>query len=311
MKHIKNFIIHEKLILLHIQNMIELEKNNLKGNITAPFESHCFHFNRKLKFDCRLQAGKIHFILCLNQDLNIQFNSNYQRTLPASQAFIIYNPQAEFAAVLNGLKGATVVCMSLTFDALHQRFMPFYASVPNWPIFEMAKAGQRLYEQVKLTHELCRLIFDFSAEWQQEPARHLVQEGLMMQILGNLLSPVNDAQSSCPYLKDHSQVQQIKQIKEYLLNHLDNPPTLSQIAKMFNINIQHLKTRFKSVYGMPVYGFVLNAKLEQAHYLLYQHQYSVKEAACAVGYHNTSQFISAYKKKYHNTPKQYLKTLNN
>jgi AraC family transcriptional activator of pyochelin receptor len=290
--------------------MTDLEKNNHIGTLTVPFEPHCFHFNRKLKCDCRLQAGKIHFLLCLNQDVNIQFNTNYQRTLPASQAFIIYNPQAEFTAVLNGLKGGTLVCISLSFDALHQRFMPFYASAPNWPIFEMAKAGQRLYEQVKLTNELCRLIFDFSAEWQQEPARHLVQEGLIMQILGNLLSPVNEEQSSCPYLKDHRQVQQIKQIKEFLLNHLNNPPTLTQIAKMFNINIQHLKTRFKSVYGMPVYGFILNAKLEQAHYLLYQHQYSVKEAASAVGYHNTSQFISAYKKKYHNTPKQYLKTLN-
>jgi AraC family transcriptional activator of pyochelin receptor len=290
--------------------MTDLEKNNHIGTFTVPFEPHCFHFNRKLKCDCRLQAGKIHFLLCLNQDVNIQFNTNYQRTLPASQAFIIYNPQAEFTAVLNGLKGGTLVCISLSFDALHQRFMPYYASAPNWPIFEMAKAGQRLYEQVKLTNELCRLIFDFSAEWQQEPARHLVQEGLIMQILGNLLSPVNEEQSSCPYLKDHRQVQQIKQIKEFLLNHLNNPPTLTQIAKMFNINIQHLKTRFKSVYGMPVYGFILNAKLEQAHYLLYQHQYSVKEAASAVGYHNTSQFISAYKKKYHNTPKQYLKTLN-
>ena len=283
-------------------------KNTSNGIPAESTKAQCFHFNRKESLRYELKSKTIHFIFCLNADIIIHFNPHYQRTLPASQGFIIYNAQDGFNTEIVGLKNTRVVIFSLSFNALHHHFINAEDPLPNWPIFEQARNKERIYEQISLHPELSRLINDFSVEWQREPERPLVREGLFMQILGNILTPLTQEQSTCPYLKDQSHIYQIKLIKEYILSRLAAPPTLTELSKHFNINTLHLKNRFKMVYGLPVYQFILNAKLEQAHQLLHHHNYSVKEAAFTIGYQNPSQFISVYKKKYGKTPKQDLKS---
>ena len=66
-----------------------------------------------------------------------------------------------------------------------------------------------------------------------------------------------------------------------------------------------LKTDFKEFYGVPVFTFLLNYKMELAKTLLIEQQFNVNEIASKLGYSTSSHFISAFKKKYGNTPKQY------
>jgi len=87
-----------------------------------------------------------------------------------------------------------------------------------------------------------------------------------------------------------------------------NPPSLEELAKQVGLNIKKLKTDFKEFYGVPVFTFLLNYKMELAKKLLQEQKLNVNEIAINLGYSTSSHFIAAFKRKYKITPKQYSKS---
>ena len=87
-----------------------------------------------------------------------------------------------------------------------------------------------------------------------------------------------------------------------------NPPSLDELAKQVGLNIKKLKTDFKEFYGVPVFTFLLNYKMELAKKLLQEQQFNVNEIALQLGYSTSSHFIAAFKRKYKITPKQFAKS---
>ena len=61
-------------------------------------------------------------------------------------------------------------------------------------------------------------------------------------------------------------------------------------------------------YGVPVFTFLLNYKMELAKKLLQEQQFNVNEIALQLGYSTSSHFIAAFKRKYKITPKQFAKS---
>ena len=100
-------------------------------------------------------------------------------------------------------------------------------------------------------------------------------------------------------------VGKIKQAKEIIIDEMNNPPGLQELAKQVGLNIKKLKSGFKEYYGSPVFTFLLNYKMELAKTLLIEQQFNVNEIASKLGYSTSSHFIAAFKKKYGITPKQY------
>ena len=87
-----------------------------------------------------------------------------------------------------------------------------------------------------------------------------------------------------------------------------NPPSLNDLAKTVGLNIKKLKTDFKEYYGVPVFTFLLNHKMELAKELLQEQQLIVNEISSQIGYSTSSHFIAAFKRKYGITPKQFAKS---
>ena len=98
----------------------------------------------------------------------------------------------------------------------------------------------------------------------------------------------------------------IKNAKDYILKHLDNPPTLKELSKIAGINDYQLKVGFKEIYGSTVFGFLLNHRLDHSRVLLDSGKFLVNEVAYQIGYTNPSHFIAAFRKKFGITPKKYL-----
>ena len=74
---------------------------------------------------------------------------------------------------------------------------------------------------------------------------------------------------------------------------------------MFSLNELKLKQQFKIAYGITIYAFVIQLRMEQAQNMLHEN-YSVSEMSYALGYRSVSHFISTYKQYFGNTPKQAL-----
>ena len=103
-------------------------------------------------------------------------------------------------------------------------------------------------------------------------------------------------------------MESLRRVKERLDESFAAPMTISGLAKLVYMNEYKLKAGFKKIYGKPIYGYVIDRRMETAKRLLDESKVQVKEAAGRVGYTNISHFIEAFRKKFGVNPGVYLKT---
>ncbi len=85
---------------------------------------------------------------------------------------------------------------------------------------------------------------------------------------------------------------------EYLLinDFSKQPPTIDEFSRLVSMSSTKLKRSFKSLYGDSIYSYYQKQRLHKANELLSSGNYSVKQAAEAVGYNSVSNFSLAFKK---------------
>lgn len=106
-----------------------------------------------------------------------------------------------------------------------------------------------------------------------------------------------------------SQVTAAKEAKKYLLAHLDEHITITELADMLGISSTSLKICFKGVYGDTINGYITNCKMKKAASLLKNTDKSVLEIAGIVGYNNGSKFAGAFRRVMNKSPNEYRKSL--
>lgn len=105
-----------------------------------------------------------------------------------------------------------------------------------------------------------------------------------------------------------SQVTAAKEAKKYLLAHLDEHITITELADMLGISSTSLKICFKGVYGDTINGYITNCKMQKAASLLKNTDKSVLEIAGIVGYNNGSKFAGAFRRVMNKSPNEYRKS---
>ena len=68
------------------------------------------------------------------------------------------------------------------------------------------------------------------------------------------------------------------------------------------MSVSHLQKLFKQVYGVPVYRYIKEYRLEQAAVELVRSRKPITEIAQRAGYDNASKFSESFKKRYGKTP---------
>lgn len=93
--------------------------------------------------------------------------------------------------------------------------------------------------------------------------------------------------------------------KEYLLQYIDQPITIHDIALEIGINSNSVKKGFNEVYNMPFFQYLTSLRLKKAVYLLEETNQSIAEIANSVGYRYSQHFSKTFKKYYGKTPNQF------
>lgn len=101
------------------------------------------------------------------------------------------------------------------------------------------------------------------------------------------------------------QVSLIRDISEYLAQHMDSRVTIEQLSKLFHVSQTQLKQSFKGVYGISVYAYIRSQKMQAAAIMLRQSDMSVLEIAGHFGYDNGSKFAKAFKEIIGLSPTKY------
>lgn len=94
------------------------------------------------------------------------------------------------------------------------------------------------------------------------------------------------------------------QAKEIIENNISQPPSLNELSKLIGLNNNKLKKNFKELFGIPVFKYLHEERLNKAHELLCNTDMSVQETAWYVGYESLSSFSNAFHKKFGTRPNE-------
>lgn len=92
--------------------------------------------------------------------------------------------------------------------------------------------------------------------------------------------------------------------KEILAKNIENPPSLSELSKEIGLNSFKLKKNFKNLFGVPVFKYLQNERMDTAHKLIKNKKMTVQEAAWHVGYDSLGSFSNTFFKKFGYRPSQ-------
>ena len=104
-----------------------------------------------------------------------------------------------------------------------------------------------------------------------------------------------------------AQIETIKQIHGFLLEHFSEHYTIDDLSGRFGISPTVLKKCFRGVYGDPIYAYMKKYRLQVAERLLKESRATVGEIALQVGYQNPNKFTSAFCAAYGIPPTAYRK----
>lgn len=142
-------------------------------------------------------------------------------------------------------------------------------------------------------------------------ARRLAIEAQATRLLVALVEDLSlSAQPRAePCIRDEG-VAAVRAAARFLEKNLDEDHSLASVGRAARLNEFKLKRGFREVYGMTVFGYLRQKRMERARELFDIGEVSVIEVANAVGYANPSHFARAFRALYGVNPKRYAASVN-
>lgn len=105
----------------------------------------------------------------------------------------------------------------------------------------------------------------------------------------------------------HLQMQHtvIRQVQEYIKEHLNEPITRQQLAGYVHLNPAYLSRLFKRKMGESITDYILNVRMSFAKDLILSTDMSISDIAKKLGYFNFSYFSKMFRRVYQASPQQF------
>lgn len=142
----------------------------------------------------------------------------------------------------------------------------------------------------------------------QLPFQAIFEQAKFLEIFSLIMeSAFGQHLDACPVMMTPAIESKIHQVRRHIINNLETVPDPDQLAVVYELPRNTLKEGYRYIFGKTIHQYHADHKLESAMQMLEAGELLVKEIAFKIGYQNPSHFISAFKKKFGYTPKQYLK----
>ena len=260
------------------------------------------------RFSKEIDQTYIQFHFCLKGAGKFIFNEGrYALDISDENSLLLYNPEKDLPLNLEIHSQTWLVSVIMTIRKFHALFSK---EADYIHFLSGENKNKKYYAQEMITPAIAVILsqivnFNLHPSVQDLYLRAKVYELMSLYFNKN----VDGDLENCPFLVDEDNVRRIRRAKEIIIAQMAEPPTLSELSEEIGLPLKKLKEGFKQIYGEPVYGFLLEYKMDYARKMLESGRYNVNEVGHRVGYSTASHFISAFKKKYGTTPKKYLMSL--
>jgi AraC family transcriptional regulator len=128
-------------------------------------------------------------------------------------------------------------------------------------------------------------------------------DGILLQLMGTLLRMQNGQEGPEPGLaKGCLAAWQVRRATDYLMAHLDEDMSLTELAASVRLSPFHFARAFKRSTGRPPQRYLMQLRVERAREILAGTDIALAEIALACGFAGQSHFTTAFKRHTGVTP---------
>jgi len=121
---------------------------------------------------------------------------------------------------------------------------------------------------------------------------------LLFQILENAYKKRNNERSFTPW--ETARIHDARTILETFIS--QKPPSIKSLSKQVAINEFKLKNGFRQFFNAGIFEWLLEQKMQHAKHLILTTNKPIKEISMLVGYPLTTNFITAFRRRFGMTP---------
>ena len=276
---------------------------NIDKEITLCYTSKIDDNSGNFFLDVDLKYIQFHF--CIDGNASFSYNSDsYKLNLDSNKFLTLYNPSKNIPINFKISPKTKLVSLLISINKFHSLFSDSASSIS---FISDDNLNKKYYKEDSIPNKTLTVLNQILNENLNKNIKKIYFNGKVLELLSILYNTSNEFDlDQCPFLADDKNIAKIKRAKEIILQNIDNPPGLNELATKVEIPLKNLKTGFKQVYGNTVYGFLSEYKMTKASQMLSSKNYNVNEVSQHLGYSSASHFINAFKKRFGITPKKYL-----
>lgn len=125
------------------------------------------------------------------------------------------------------------------------------------------------------------------------------------ELICRLLIELKKREEKQLYALNSHDIQVIYKVKEQMLQHLETPPIINELALLANMSPSKLKRLFKQIFGNSMFNYYQEFRMKEASRLLKEEKLSVSDVGYRLGFTNLSHFSRVFKDHIGMKPKQY------
>jgi AraC family transcriptional activator of pyochelin receptor len=233
-----------------------------------------------------------------NVDLAVKYNGNqkdFSYTKGLALSFYA-DEQVEFAHTVSANKPLECIVIATTMPNLEKL-----------PYQEGELFGEMLHQLVNpkdhyvegpsffMTPEMQSIVDQVIHNQYEGKARMMFFRSQMTTLLAHFFGQLSMLSEEAIPSDERAKLQQARDI---LISNLEHPPSLSELSREIGLNTFKLKKNFKELFGVPVFKYLQNERLNTANDLIRSEKMTIQEAAWHVGYDSLSSFSNAFARKF-------------
>lgn len=188
---------------------------------------------------------------------------------------------------------------SLTISLGEQRMCELLGARELSPRFRSVTHSDDAYPVLSqtMTPRLGHLLDEIIHADVQGASRLLWHEAKCLELVALITDEVADEERAAARLSPH-EIERVERVRKSLVEHLAEPLTLDELARIAGFSTTKLKGAFRTRFGTSLFAYLRQVRMDEARRLLAARHGNVSEVALRVGYSNPSKFAAAFRRQF-------------
>ena len=256
------------------------------------------------EFGLTLANNELVWICSEEDELVVNNHSTNERiSVLGSEAILLTYPKSSWDISIHCKKG-TFHFFVISLRSLHEYLSAdFNEDNLEREDIDYSKASKVVHLKPHVSSHLMSIFQSSNDSYFQR----MEGKGKFILAFSNFLEQLfGNTNAQCPFKMSSDIEEKIRTAHQLIIKDLSHSPDPTQLSYEVNVSKTKLQEGFKFLYGMSIYEYYNDYRIERAAQLLQGGDFLVKEIAYDIGYQNPSHFIAAFKKRKGCTPKKYM-----